>query len=306
MASDASGRLIAIVGATATGKTGLALDLAERLDGEIVGADAMQLYRGMDIGTAKTPPDQRRSIPHHQIDRLDVTEEASVAAYQREARADIVGIMARGKTAILVGGSGLYVRAALDLIEFPGTDAAVRARWDAVGAARGAEALHEELARRDPAAASQIERHNVRRMVRALEVIEITGRPFSAALPPYQAWRPMVMIGLDLASLDARIDARTDQMLASGLVDEAVRLADQGLREGRTASRAVGYPQALAVADGTASLEEARESIALATRQLARRQRKWFRRDPRTVWIDGAEPHLAAAAARIIASRELS
>ncbi|MDR1824977.1 MAG: tRNA (adenosine(37)-N6)-dimethylallyltransferase MiaA [Bifidobacteriaceae bacterium] len=279
-----------MVGPTATGKSALALDLAEALDGEIVNADAMALYKGMEIGTARTPVKDRRGIPHHQLDVLEVTEEASVATYQREARADIEQIWGRGKAAILVGGSGLYVRAVTDQIDFPGTDPVVRRRWEELGQAKGPEHLHHLLQEQDPAAAQAILPGNLRRLVRALEVIEITGRPFSAHLPAYTPWRPLHLVGLDLDNnvLDQRISQRATAMMAAGLVEEAARLADQGLRAGKTASRAIGYSQALAVLDGLLDLGQATDQIALATRQLSRRQRKWFRRDPRITWLDGA------------------
>jgi tRNA dimethylallyltransferase len=293
--------LIAVVGSTATGKSELALDLAERLGAEIVGADAMQLYRGMDIGTAKVPPEERRGIPHHQIDVLGVREEASVAAYQRAARRDIRAAWERGRPVILVGGSGLYVRAVLDKVEFPGTDPAVRRRWEERAAQAGPEALHGELAALDPAAALAIEPANVRRIVRALEVIELTGRPFSATLPAYEYQVPAVQIGVaaPAAELDAAIAARARRMLAAGLIEEVRALEALGLREGRTASRAIGYSQGLAVIDGALTAQAAVESIALATRQLARRQRKWFRRDPRITWIESGRGAAQAALAAL-------
>ena len=290
------GKLIAVVGPTATGKSALALELAEHLDGEIISADAMQLYRGMDIGTAKVPPELRRDIVHHQIDVLDPREEAAVAAYQERARADIEAAWARGKAAILAGGSGLYVRAVLDVIDFPGTDPEVRAAWDARAEARGTQAVFAELEARDPEAARRIDPGNRRRIVRALEVIELTGRPFSASLPSYEAWRPTLHIGLDLADsvVDQVIGRRVNAMMREGLLAEVEVLDGNGLREGRTASRAIGYAQGLAVLDGTMTEDEMAESMALATRQLARRQRKWFRRDPRISWFDAHEPELVA------------
>ncbi|MDR1295498.1 MAG: tRNA (adenosine(37)-N6)-dimethylallyltransferase MiaA [Bifidobacteriaceae bacterium] len=280
--------LIAIVGPTATGKSDLALDVAEWLGAEIVGADAMQLYRGMDIGTAKVPPAARRGIAHHQIDVLDVRQDASVAAYQRCARADVSEIGARGHRAVAVGGSGLYVRALVDQIEFPPADPAVRAAWEARAAQAAPGVLHALLAERDPVAAAEIGPGNTRRIVRALEVIEVTGRPFAARLPRYVYAAPAVQLGVDgdAAAVDEAIDARVRRMLADGLIEEVEALAAAGLREGRTASRATGYAQGLAVIDGKMTRAEAGEAIALATRQLARRQRKWFRRDPRVVWID--------------------
>ncbi|HLR58322.1 MAG TPA: tRNA (adenosine(37)-N6)-dimethylallyltransferase MiaA [Beutenbergiaceae bacterium] len=285
------GAVIAVVGPTATGKSDLALDLAEREPSEIVNADAMQLYRGMDIGTAKLPRAERRGIPHHQLDVLDVTEEASVAAYQRSARADIERIHAAGKRAILVGGSGLYVRAVLEHFEFPATDPEVRARLQQQADRIGPGLLHDELAQRDPEAAARIDRANTRRIVRALEVIELTGAPFTASLPDPTYVYPTVAIGIDVdaAALDARIDARAKDMFARGLVEETEALLGRGLAEGKTASRAVGYEQAIEVLAGRRTRAEAVEDVALATRQLARRQRKWFKRDDRITWIEHYE-----------------
>ena len=282
---------IAVVGATATGKSDLALDLAERLDAEIVNADAMQLYRGMDIGTAKLPPEERRGIAHHQLDVLDVTQEATVAAYQQAARADLASIAARGRRAVLVGGSGLYVRAALDRLEIPPTDPEVRARLEAEAERLGGAALHRRLRESDPAAAAQILPGNVRRVVRALEVIEITGRPFSASMPRREFLTPAVMLGLrvDRGLLDERIDQRVQRMWRAGLRQETEGLLDRGLREGVTASRAIGYSQAIAVLDGTLSEEQARADTAQATRRYARRQESWFRPDPRIVWLDATD-----------------
>ena len=281
-------RVVAVVGATATGKSDLAVRLARALGGEVVNADASQLYRGMDVGTAKLPVPQRLGVPHHLLDVLDVTDEASVAAYQRDARAAIDGLADAGRVPVLVGGSGLYVRAALEPLEFPGTDPAVRARWEERAAVVGPRALHAELAERDPAAAAAILPSNVRRVVRALEVFELTGRPFTATLPSGDHVRPTVQVGLRAPRevLDERIAVRVDRMLDEGLVDEVHRLADAGLREGRTASRALGYAQVLDHLDGRLSLDEARDETVRATRAFARRQEKWFRRDDRIVWLD--------------------
>lgn len=280
--------MIAVVGPTATGKSDLGLDLAEEYDGVIINADAMALYRGMDIGTAKIPPAQRRGIEHYQLDVLDITEEASVAAYQRRARADIDEARERGKRAVLVGGSGLYVRAVLENFEFPPTDPEVRARVAARGEEVGPGVLHDELAAKDPAAAAQIARANLRRIVRALEVIELTGEPFSASLPDPSYLYPTVAIGLDsdLETLDRRIASRTEDMFERGLVEETEALLARGLAEGTTASRAVGYSQAIDVIRGRASTADATGQVALATRQLARRQRKWFQRDRRITWTE--------------------
>ena len=286
---------MAVVGPTATGKSDLALDLAEQAQAsgpaaraEIINADASLLYRGMDIGTAKPTPVERAHVLHHQVDVLSVRGRASVAAFQRSARGDIDAVESRGHLPIIVGGSGLYVRALTDDLDFPGTDPAVRARLSERAEREGAPVLHAELSRVDPVAAERIEASNTRRIVRALEVVEITGRPFSASLPRYEDVAPTVHIALrcERRLLDTRINARAHAMFERGLVEEVETLIDQGLRQGETASRAIGYSQALAVIDGTMSVPEAIASTALATRQLASRQIKWFRRDPRVRWID--------------------
>jgi len=287
------GLVVAVVGPTATGKSDLAIALAQRLRGEVVGADASQLYRGMDIGTAKVPLEERHGIPHHQLDVLDVSEEASVAAYQRHARADIDAVLARGAVPVVAGGSGLYVRAALDRLEIPPTDPDVRAALQERLDREGVVALLAELRAVDPPAADAIEPNNGRRVVRALEVIALTGRPFSATMPTREFVRPTVLVGLrtDREALDARVDRRARRMFDAGLVDETRGLVAHGLREGRTASRAVGYAQALAVIDGAATLEDAVAETALRTRRLVRRQESWFGADPRVGWFDPlAEP----------------
>jgi len=303
--SDREGpTVVAVVGPTATGKSDLGLALAERLDGEVVNADAMQLYRGMDIGTAKLPPAQRRGIVHHQLDVLDVREEASVAAYQRHSRADIAAIHARGRIAVLVGGSGLYLRAALDRLEIPPTDPAVRARLEAELAEHGVEDLRDRLVAVDPAAADAIEANNGRRIVRALEVVEITGRPFSATMPAREHLLPTVLLGLgaERPVLDERIDRRVRRMWQAGLVDEVRSLVPQGLRDGRTASKALGYRQALAQVDGTMTAEAAQLDTATATRRYARRQESWFRADPRVVWLPHDAPDLLDQALAAVAA----
>ncbi|MEJ2867981.1 tRNA (adenosine(37)-N6)-dimethylallyltransferase MiaA [Actinomycetospora sp. OC33-EN08] len=285
-------RPIALVGPTATGKSDLALELALRRDGEVVNTDAMQLYRGMDVGTAKLPAAERRGVPHHLLDVLEVTETASVAAYQRDARAALDAIRRRERTPIAVGGSGLYVQALLDDLDFPGTDPAVRARLEGELAEVGPGALHDRLARVDREAAATILPGNGRRIVRALEVVEITGRPFAASLPrPGRPRHDALLVGLDrdTAALDARIEERVDAMFDAGLVDEVRALVARGLREGETASRAVGYKEILEFPD---DLDEARRRIVVATRRLVRRQRSWFRRDARVVWLDAASPTL--------------
>ncbi|GLW91517.1 tRNA (adenosine(37)-N6)-dimethylallyltransferase MiaA [Actinokineospora globicatena] len=263
-------RAVAIVGPTATGKSDLGVAIAERLGGEVINADAMQLYLGMDIGTAKITPAERRGVPHHLLDVLTVTETASVAAYQRHARSVVEDVLARGRVPVLVGGSGLYVQAVVDELEFPGTDPTVRARLEAELATVGPAPLHARLAAQDPVAAESVLPSNGRRIVRALEVIELTGRPFSATMPkPGPARYDMVMIGLDRdpADLDARVDLRVDRMFATGLVDEVRTLETQGLREGRTAARALGYQQVLAALDAAAldaaaSVTAARAAVA--------------------------------------------
>jgi tRNA dimethylallyltransferase len=287
--------LVAVVGTTASGKSALALDLAEALGGpgavEAVNADAMQLYRGMDIGTAKLPLAERRGIVHHQLDVLDVREEANVAAYQVAARADLAGVRARGRLPVLVGGSGLYVRAVLDHLDFPGTDPDVRAGLEERAATEGTWRLHEELTGVDPEAAARIDPRNTRRVVRALEVVALTGEKFSARMPEHTYALPAVQLAIDVPrpELDARIAARTATMMRDGLVEETEALLAHGLAQGVTARRAVGYAQAADVVAGRLTREEASEAIATATRQLARRQEKWFRRDPRIAWLPAGD-----------------
>ncbi|MFC8382420.1 tRNA (adenosine(37)-N6)-dimethylallyltransferase MiaA [Nocardia sp. NPDC057272] len=296
-------RPIAVVGPTATGKSDLALDLATELGGEIVNIDAMQLYRGMDVGTAKLPPDQRRGIPHHLLDVLDVTETATVAAYQSAARAVVEDIMARGKTPVIVGGSMMYVQALLDEWDFPATDPEVRARWEALLEQGGVQALHAALREADPVAAATILPTDGRRMVRALEVVELTGRPFAASAPTIGAprWNAAILgVDRETAALDARIETRTALMFEHGLVDEVRALIDRGLREGQTARRAIGYAQVLAYLDDEYDLDHARERTLIGTRRYVRRQRSWFRRDPRVSWVDGADPELAATALALL------
>ncbi|WP_246858399.1 tRNA (adenosine(37)-N6)-dimethylallyltransferase MiaA [Citricoccus sp. SGAir0253] len=285
--------VIAVVGPTGTGKSDLALDLAERLGGEVVNTDALQLYRGMDIGTAKLPVADRRGIPHHLLDVLEVTEEASVAAFQAAARAAIEDITGRGRTPVLVGGSGLYVRAALDHLEFPPTDPGVRAGLEELAERIGVEGLRERLRAVDPVGAERL--GDARRLVRALEVHALTGRPFSSFMPQRRYLRPTVQVGLDLdrALLHARLHERVVGMVGAGLVEEVRALDAAGLRQGRTASRAIGYAQVLRVLDGEADLDWAVEDTATATRRFARRQLTWFRADPRVAWFDPTGPDLA-------------
>jgi tRNA dimethylallyltransferase len=287
--------LIVVLGPTATGKSDLGLALAARLGGEVVNADAMQLYRGLDVGTAKLTPAERRGVPHHLLDVLDVTETASVAAYQREARAVIERLLAEGRTPVLVGGSGLYVQAVVDELEFPGTDPELRAKLEAELVASGPAALHSRLAALDPAAAAAVLPSNGRRIVRALEVIALTGRPFPARLPDAGAPRyDAVLLGVDRATdeLDVRIGRRVARMFAAGIVDETRELLRHGLRDGRTASRALGYQQVIAALDGVSNLSDAAAETVVATRRFVRRQRSWFRRDRRVRWLDAAAPDL--------------
>jgi tRNA dimethylallyltransferase len=291
--------VIAVVGPTAAGKSALGIALAHALGGEVVNADSMQLYRGMDIGTAKLTPPEREGVPHHVLDIWEVTEPASVAAYQRVARAAVDDVRARGRVPILVGGSGLYVRAVLEEFEFPGTDADLRASLEADLAAEGPAPLYERLRAADPDAAAKILPTNGRRIVRALEVIALTGAPFTASLPDPKPYYDAVQIGVDRTDLAARVETRVDEMFAAGLVAETSRLAERGLRQGRTASRALGYQQVLAYLAGELSLEEARDETVRATRRFVRRQRTWFRRDPRIAWLDAARPDLPDAALEI-------
>lgn len=313
--------IVAVVGPTATGKSDLALALAQALgsvpgsvpgSAEIVNADAYQLYRGMDIGTAKVSPAERRGVVHHQLDLLDPARDAaSVARYQEAARADLDAIAGRGARAVVVGGSGLYVRALLDAMDFPGTDAAVRARLETRAEAEGRRSLHAELARLDPQAATSIGPYNTRRIVRALEVIEITGRPYTANLPRQEYVRPAVQIGLDCSRevLDARVAGRVDRMWQEGLVNEVRALASPeqggtGPGLGATAARAVGYAEVLAWWRGGSTETEAREAVTANTRRLARKQMGWFGRDPRVHWLDAASPRLLDDALAIVAAAD--
>jgi len=292
-------RPIAVIGPTGTGKSHLALEVAERLGGEIVNADAMQQYRGMDIGTAKLGPAERRGIPHHQLDVLNVTATATVARYQQAAVGDVEAIAARGAVPVIVGGSMMYIQSLLDDWAFPATDPEVRARWELRLAEIGVAALHTELADRDPAAAAAILATDGRRIVRALEVVELTGQPFAASAPQIGAPRwDTIIVGLDWDTtvLDERLAQRTDAMFDAGLVDEVSSLLDCGLRAGVTAARALGYAQVIAALDagGTAEqLAEADELTFIGTRRYVRRQRSWFRRDHRIAWLDGSAAGLA-------------
>ena len=296
--------IIAIVGPTAAGKSDLSLDLAERLGGEVVNTDSMQIYRGMDIGTAKLPPAERRGITHHLLDLLEVTEPATVAEFQRWAREVIDDCRSRGVPPVLVGGSALYTRAILDRFEFPGTDPAVRHQLEQELAETGPEAMHQGLVAVDAEAAAKIIPANGRRVVRALEVIAITGRPFSATLPELSYFHDGVhQVGVDIPRpvLDERIALRVQRMWEAGFVEEVRRLADRGLREGRTAHRALGYQQVLAYLDGEIGEDEAKLLTVNGTRRFARRQDSWFRKDPRITWVDWDDPDRAAKAVAAIA-----
>lgn len=308
--------IVAVVGPTASGKSDLALDLAQSLPadmgaraGELVSADALQLYRGMDIGTAKTPLEERRGIPHHQIDVLEISDEASVASYQRYARTDIAQIHARSNLAVVAGGSGLYQRALLDQIDFPGTDPKLRRSLEEESRQPGGvAALFRRLEELDPVSAQRIDAHNARRIIRALEVIELTGKPYSSSMPQYVYAAPTVMLALrwPMDELDQRIAQRTRLMFDQGLVEETRELDRLGLRDTKTAAKATGYAQALAVIDGDMTIPEAIDSVALATRQLARRQVKWLRRDPRIVWIDRSiEGSSTSAEAALLTARQV-
>jgi len=291
--------VIAVVGPTGSGKSDLAVNLALALDGEVINADAMQFYRGMDIGTAKITMAERRGVPHHLLDTLDVTEEASVSDFQSQARKTIDDIHRRGKRAILAGGSGLYVRAALDVLEFPGTDPALRARLEAEHSELGTEALLARLRTVDPASAARVS--DARRIIRALEVHELTGRPFSSFMPRREYHQPAIQLGLsvDREVLRERLAERVHRMVDAGLLDEIRLLDASGLRRGKTASRALGYSQFLRVVDGTSTVADAAEETIVATRQFARRQLTWFRPDPRITWLDWQEPGLVGKAAEL-------
>lgn len=298
--------IVAVVGATATGKSAVSLALAHLIEGggEVINADSMQFYRGMDIGTAKLPAADRHGVPHHQLDTLEVGEDASVAHFQESARADIDAIHARGRRVIVVGGSGLYLRALLDRFDFPGTDPAVRASLEARAEAEGPGMLHRELAALDPVAAAKIHPRNAKRIVRALEIIEVAG-DYTSSLPRHEYNAPAVQIALELPYevLDARIDARVDAMWEEGLVDEVRSLAGRGLREGVTARRAVGYAEVLHYLDGDVTEAEARELVKRNTRRLARKQDRWFRPDPRVTWVEGPRDvdDVERAAAEVLA-----
>lgn len=292
--------VVAVVGPTATGKSDLAVWLAQQLNGEIVNADSMQLYTGMDIGTAKLSPEQRADVAHHLLDIWPVTVPAAVARYQRLARECIEEIHARGKVAVLVGGSGLYLRGTLDRLEFPGESEPIRTRLQHELDTTGVFAMHERLRQLDPEAAQAILPTNARRIVRALEVIEITGRPFLARMPDFDYLYPTVQLGLDRDDLDERVELRVQQMMLHGFLEEVRGLLPLGLRDSPTASKALGYAQLLACLDEhggvVGDVDEAVAITVRATWRFVRRQRSWFRRDPRIHWLDGSSPQLKSDA----------
>lgn len=302
--------LIVVVGPTGTGKSDLSLAIAEQLTGasedvEIVNADSMQLYRGMDVGTAKLPPAERRGIRHHLLDVLDVTEEATVARYQPAARSAIRDIIERGKTPVLVGGSGLYVSSVIYEFTFPGTDPVIRQRLEAELEATGPGMLHRRLADVDPVTAERVGPHNGRRIVRALEVAELTGDAPSAALPDEPTpWHPTVILGLRAPrdQLVERLDRRVERMWADGLLEEADALRGAGIERGITASRAIGYAQALAQLAGELTGDEARAQTASLTRRYARRQVSWFKRYAHAQWLDYDDPQLVEKAVEHVAA----
>ncbi len=295
-------RVLAVVGPTATGKSDLAVTLAQQLGGEVVNADSMQLYRGMDVGTAKLAPEERGGVPHHLLDVWPISKSAAVADYQHDARTAIADIAARGALPVLVGGSGLYLRAVLDDLDFPGESPEVRARLYRELDEHGPARLHARLAIRDPQAAAAILPSNGRRIVRALEVIELTGGPFLARMPGFVSVYDTVQIGLDRDDLDARVEQRVQSMMRGGLLDEVRGLLPDGLRRSPTAGKALGYAQLTAVLDDdgtvTGDLQEAVAATLRATRRFVRRQRSWFRRDPRVRWLDAADPAVTDRALR--------
>ncbi|MFW0110284.1 tRNA (adenosine(37)-N6)-dimethylallyltransferase MiaA [Rothia sp. P13129] len=285
--------VIAVVGPTGAGKTDFAIELAQHLGGECINADSMQFYRGMDIGTAKVTVEEMRGIPHHLLDILDIRDEASVAIFQQQARELFDQIRSRGKYPIMVGGSGLYVRAALDILDFPPTDAQMRQRLERELIEQGRGVLLQRLQEVDPVSAARV--RDDRRLVRALEVWEISGRPFSSFMPEREYYQPAVQVGIncDRAQLHQRLEARVEKMVQRGLVDEVRTLESLGLREGKTSSRAIGYREFLRLIEAESSasksysLEQAMMDTTTATRQFARRQITWFNADPRVTWLDG-------------------
>ena len=294
-------KVIAIVGPTAVGKTALSLEIAEKFSAEIINADAMQIYKGMDIGTAKLPLSQRRGIVHHQIDVLDPSEEANVSQFQKQSREIINDLLSKNVQPVLVGGSGLYVNSVLEDLEFPGTNLEVRAKYEEILDEKGVEALFQMLKEIDPIAAENILPNNARKIVRALEVNEITGKAFNAKLPEPSPIFSDVRIALDMPRdlLDQRIIDRVHQMFEDGFVDE-VKSLEKNLRLGKTAFRALGYSQVLSLLSGEISEDEAITLTINATKKFARRQLSWFRRDPLIHWLDATSPDLFAQSLRLI------
>ncbi len=289
--------LVVIGGATATGKSELAIAVAKKIDGQVVNADSMQLYRGMNIGTAKLPLEERQGIPHHMIDLVEVSTDVNVAWYQEQARATIDELLGQGVAVVVVGGTGFYIKAILDDLNFPDTDPLVREKITLQAEKIGNDALHQRLAILDPAAAAAIPKENLRRVIRALEVIEITGKPFTANLPRADSTRyPSARqfgLTMDRDLLDTRVDARVDRMFELGLVEEVDTLIQQGLLVGKTARAALGYAQVVAMRNGEISGDEAISQTKLATRQYIRRQETWFRRDQRITWLDESSERVA-------------
>ena len=303
--------LVAVVGPTGSGKSELGLQLAEFLiarqrPAQIVNCDSMQFYRGMDIGTAKLSMDERRGVKHHMIDTLDIRDESTAAEYQQQVRPLIEELQAKSITPILVGGSMLYIAAALNTFEFPERDAELRQELEVELEALGSHAMHRRIAELDPIAASRIDPLNGRRVVRALEILLITGEPFSAALPDEnESWQPVLEIGLnsDRAHLVERLANRVEKMWQQGLVDEAQSLISSGLRDGKTSSMAIGYRQALAQLDGELSQQEAIDQTVQLTQRYARRQMSWFRRDERINWFDYQQPDMFGAVTELVAAK---
>ncbi len=289
-------KLVVIAGATATGKSSLSLELAQAIDAEIINADSMQVYRGMDIGTAKISVEERQGIPHHMLDVLDVNQDSTVAWYQSGAREVIDEIHSRGKSVVMVGGTGLYIKAVIDELNFPDTDPMVRHTLNKEAEELGIDAMFARLEKLDPAAAIAIDRANLRRIIRALEVIEITGKPFTANLPREESIRypdaRQFGLVMDRELLSTRIDERVNTMFEEGFVEEVQKLMPVGLLEGRTAQRALGYSQIVSHLQGEVSLDAAIEETKRATRQYARRQETWFSRDARIKWISTRQPRL--------------
>lgn len=298
--------LVVIGGATATGKSELAIAVAKKIDGQVVNADSMQLYRGMNIGTAKLPLEERQGIPHHMIDLVEVSTDVNVAWYQEQARATIDELLGQGVAVVVVGGTGFYIKAILDDLNFPDTDPLVREKITLQAEKIGNDALHQRLAILDPAAAAAIPKENLRRVIRALEVIEITGKPFTANLPRADSTRyPSARqfgLTMDRDLLDTRVDARVDRMFELGLVEEVDTLIQQGLLVGKTARAALGYAQVVAMRNGEISGDEAIFQTKLATRQYIRRQETWFRRDQRITWLDESSERVAIIEKAILSS----